>query len=61
MSFAPIGVPNSFADPLVAGSRPVSIFIVVDLPLPFDPRKPNISPRPMRKLTWSTAVKLPNR
>ena len=61
MSFDPIGVPNSFAVPLVAGRRPVSIFIVVDLPQPFEPRKPKISPRPMRKLTWSTAVKLPNR
>ncbi len=61
MSFDPMGAPNSFAPPLVAGSRPVSIFIVVDLPQPFEPRKPKISPRPMRMLTWSTAVKSPNR
>ena len=32
-----------------------------DLPQPFEPRKPKISPRPMRKLTWSTAMKSPNR
>mgnify|MGYP002622236600 CR=1 FL=1 len=47
--------------PSVAGSSPVSIFMVVVLPQPLEPRKPKISPRPMRKLTWSTAVKLPNR
>ena len=34
-----------------AGSRPVSIFIVVLLPQPLEPRKPKISPRSMRKLT----------
>ena len=51
MSFEPIGLPNSLAQPLVAGSRPVSIFIVVDLPQPFEPRKPKISPRAMLKLT----------
>ena len=45
----------------MAGSRPVSIFIVVDLPQPLEPRKPKISPRPMVKLTRLTAVKLPNR
>ena len=28
----------------LAGSRPVSIFMVVDLPQPFEPRKPKISP-----------------
>ena len=37
--------------PRVAGSRPVSIFIVVVLPQPFEPRKPKISPRSMVKLT----------
>ena len=39
------------ASPSVAGSRPVSIFIVVVLPQPLEPRKPKISPRSMRKLT----------
>ena len=43
------------------GSKPVSIFIVVDLPQPFEPRKPKISPRPIVKLTRLTAVKLPKR
>ena len=47
--------------PSVGGSSPVSIFIVVVLPQPLEPRKPKISPRSMRKLTWSTAVKVPNR
>ena len=45
MSLEPIGLPNSFAQPSVAGRKPVSIFIVVDLPQPFEPRKPKISPR----------------
>ena len=45
MSFEPIGLPNSFAQPSVAGRNPVSIFIVVDLPQPLEPRKPKISPR----------------
>src|SRR6516165_12310842 len=51
MSLDPMAAPNSFAEPLVAGRSPVSIFIVVDLPQPFEPRKPKISPRAMRMLT----------
>jgi hypothetical protein len=47
--------------PSLAGSRPVSIFIVVDLPQPLEPRKPKISPRRMRKDTLSTATKSPKR
>ena len=35
--------------------------MVVDLPQPFEPRKPKISPLRMRKLTWSTATKSPKR
>jgi len=31
VSLAPMGLPNSFAVPSVAGRRPVSIFMVVDL------------------------------
>ena len=54
-------LPNSFAVPSVGGSRPVSIFIVVDLPQPLEPRKPKISPRSIDSVTWSTAVKLPKR
>ena len=60
MSLGSTGWPNSQALPSVAGSRPVSIFMVVDLPQPLLPRKPKISPRWMRKLTWSTATKSPN-
>ena len=56
MSLASSGLPNSSASPSVGGSRPVSIFMVVVLPQPFEPRKPNISPRSIVKLTWSTAV-----
>ena len=54
----PFFAPNSVAVPSVGGSRPVSIFIVVLLPEPFDPRKPKISALAMRKLTWSTAMKI---
>src|SRR5512135_2925019 len=61
MSLASIGRPNSRASPSLAGSRPVSIFIVVVLPQPFEPTKPKISPRSMVKLTRSTAVKPPQR
>ena len=45
----------------MTGSSPVIIFMVVVFPQPFEPRNPKISPRPMRKLTWSTATKSPNR
>src|SRR5215475_9726544 len=34
---------------------------MVDLPAPFGPSRPKISPRRTAKLTWSTAVKLPKR
>ena len=60
MSSEPIGWPNSSHVPLVAGRKPTSIFIVVDLPQPFEPRKPKISPGGILKLTWSTATKSPN-
>ncbi|MOA29948.1 hypothetical protein D3C78_1509950 [compost metagenome] len=54
-------MPNRKASPSLAGSRPVSIFMVVDLPQPLEPRKPKISPRSMRKFTRSTATKSPKR
>ena len=44
-------VPEEQRLPFGAGKRPVSIFIVVLLPQPLEPRKPKISPRSMRKLT----------
>src|ERR1035437_6730318 len=53
--------PATVAVPLVDWSRPVSIRIVVDLPEPFAPRKPNISPFATENDTSSTAVKLPKR
>ena len=58
---ASMGLPSNSASPSVAGKRPVSIFMVVDLPQPLEPRKPKISPFSMRKLTLSTAVKSPKR
>ena len=61
MSLGSTSAPNSFAVPSLACNSPVSIFIVVVLPQPFEPRKPKISPLGMRKLTLSTAVKSPNR
>jgi hypothetical protein len=51
MSPAASGRPNNSASPSVTGNKPVSIFIVVLLPQPLDPRKPKISPRSIRKLT----------
>ena len=60
-SLASSGRPNSSASPSLAGNSPVSIFIVVVLPQPFEPTKPKISPRSIVKLTWSTAVKSPKR
>ena len=54
-------LPNSVAVPSVGGSSPVSIFMVVDLPQPFEPRKPKISPRSIESVTLSTAVKVPKR
>ena len=35
---------HALASPSLAGNRPVSIRIVVVLPLPLEPRKPKISP-----------------
>ena len=61
MSCGSTSLPKSRAWPSLAGSSPVSIFIVVDLPQPFEPTKPKISPRRIRKLTWSTATKSPKR
>src|SRR6185295_11126028 len=47
--------------PLVGASRPVNIFIVVDLPAPLGPRKPKKLPRGMARFRLSTAAKSPNR
>ena len=42
--------------PLSGSRKPVSIFIVVDLPAPFGPRKPTTSPLDTDKLMSSTAI-----
>src|SRR5450756_2472396 len=60
VSFATSRPPNPVAVPDVGWSRPVSIRIVVDLPDPFGPRKPNTFPRGISNDTRSTAVNAPN-
>ena len=49
------------AVPAVGIMKPASMRIVVDLPAPFGPRKPNTSPRATLNETLSTAVKPPKR
>ena len=44
-------LPKRVAVPSLGGSRPVSIFMVVDLPQPFEPRNPKISPRSIFRFT----------
>src|ERR1700694_2533334 len=53
--------PPTVARPEVGGNSPQRIRIVVDLPAPFGPRKPKISPRFTSSETLSTATKSPNR
>src|ERR1051326_5804009 len=48
--------PFTCASPELGGSRVVSILMVVLLPAPFGPSKPNTSPRSTSKLTPLTAV-----
>src|SRR4051812_34949624 len=52
--------PETATRPEVGLSSVQIILIVVDLPAPFGPRKPNISPGWTSKLTSLTAVKLLN-
>ena len=54
------GWPYTSAIPSLGPAGLVSIFIVVVLPQPFEPR-PKISPRSIAKLTRSTAVNVPKR
>ncbi len=54
-------MPAMRAEPSVGSSMPHNIRITVDLPEPFGPRKPKMEPLATVKLTWSTAVKWPNR
>ena len=46
-------------EPLVAERYPVMIFMVVDLPAPFGPRKPTMVPSSTVKLTLFSAVFVP--
>ena len=50
--------PSSSASPRSVRNRPVSIFMVVDLPQPLEPRKPKISPRRTCEFTSSTATEV---
>src|SRR6185503_19406794 len=45
--------------PSVGGMKPVIIRMVVDLPAPFGPRKPRISPRSTENVTPATARFVP--
>src|SRR5271154_331310 len=54
-------LPRICIRPDVGASSPVSIFIVVDLPAPFGPRKPKNCPGATRRFTSCTAVRSPNR
>ena len=51
--------PATRADPAVGAASVQSILMVVDLPAPFGPRKPNTSPGATSKETPSTAVSVP--
>ena len=53
--------PQTRAVPDVGVRNPTIIFMVVDFPAPFGPRKPRTSPRWTLKDTPSTAVKSPKR
>src|SRR6185503_2108598 len=48
-------MPSTVAVPASGRRKPVIIFIVVDFPAPFGPRKPRMSPRFTEKETPSTA------
>ena len=54
-------VPNTVTVPDSGLSSVVSIRIVVVLPAPLGPSNPNVSPTPIRRSTWSTAVRAPKR
>jgi len=54
-------MPKTVTVPVAGLSSVVSILMVVVLPAPFGPSRPNISPGEMLRSTWSTAVCAPNR
>src|SRR6266511_5533323 len=45
-----------YAAPCVAGTNPRSTFMVVVLPAPLGPKKPNTSPGKISRLRWLTAT-----
>ena len=49
--------PSMVNEPLVGFVSPKNIFIVVDFPAPFGPRKPYTAPLGICRLTFDTAVK----
>ena len=55
MGSSRISTPLMSAWPEVEEIYPVSMFMVVDLPAPFGPRKPSISPSSTEKLMSLTA------
>jgi hypothetical protein len=52
-------MPQIFTDPLLGARLPVRIFMVVDLPAPLGPKKPNTCPLLKLKLTLLTASRPP--
>src|SRR5579885_3304615 len=54
-------MPSTRSCPEVTGDTQAIIRIVVVLPAPLGPRKPNTSPRPTLKSTPSTATRSPKR
>src|SRR5512147_2175389 len=54
-------VPATDASPDVGCSSPHNMRIVVDLPAPFGPRNPKISPSLASNEIWSTATNPPKR
>src|SRR5690606_23354699 len=56
-----ISQPKMLAEPEVGARKPVSIFMVVDLPAPLGPRKPSTSPGWTLNDSASTAVCRANR
>ena len=56
-----ISAPSNRIWPPVGGNSPVRRLKKVVLPAPLGPMTPTASPWRMPNVTWSTAVKLPNR
>src|SRR5213083_1126651 len=54
-------MPATEAVPSLGARIPHSMRMTVDFPEPFGPRKPKIEPLATESVTWSTAVKEPNR